>query len=83
MNQLQIWQVWLPPMLAVIGSLIVVVLAAWMNTRAVSAMIEAQGAKTAQQIAEFELRLTKQLLELSNRVAHLEEQRGIVFTPGH
>jgi hypothetical protein len=47
--------------------------------RSVTSMISAQGmemkaavAELKQQMAEFELRLTRQLLELSNRVARLE-----------
>lgn len=80
--QWQIWQVWVPPVLALFGSLIVVVITAWLNTRAVSALVDARVAELKQQMAEFELRLTRQLLELSNRVARLEEQRGVVYTPG-
>jgi len=91
--QWQIWQVWVPPILALFGILIVVVITAWLNTRAVTSMIDAQRAELKQQMAglelrltkqitEFEMRLTNQILELCNWVARLEEQRGVVYTPG-
>jgi hypothetical protein len=41
--QWQIWQVWVPPALALFGSLIVVVITAWLNTKSVISMISAQG----------------------------------------
>lgn len=34
-------QVWMPPILALFGALIVVVVTAWLNTRALSAQIDA------------------------------------------
>jgi hypothetical protein len=38
-----VWQVWIPPILALFGSLIVVVITAWLNTRSVTSMISAHG----------------------------------------
>jgi len=88
-------QLWLPAILALFGSLIVVVLTAWINTRMLSAQITAvdsrieavrseMGALRAemrQGFAELELRLTRQIMELDHRVERLEEQRGLVRTP--
>jgi uncharacterized membrane-anchored protein YhcB (DUF1043 family) len=88
-------QLWLPAILALFGSLIVVVLTAWINTRMLSAQIAAvdsrieavrseMGALRAemrQGFAELELRLTRQIMELDHRVERLEEQRGLVRTP--
>jgi len=81
-------QAWMPAILALFGSLIVVVLTAWINTRMLSAQIEAVRseigalrAETRQGFAELELRLTKQIMELDHRIERLEEQRGLIRTP--
>ena len=81
-------QLWMPAILALFGSLIVVVMTAWINTRMLSAQIEAINTKidalrseVKQGLAELELRLTKQILELDRRVERLEEQRGLIRTP--
>jgi len=81
-------QLWMPAILALFGSLIVVVLTAWINTRMLSAQIEAVRseiatlrAETRQGFAELELRLTKQIMELDHRVERLEELRGLIRTP--
>ena len=81
-------QAWMPAILALFGSLIVVVLAAWINTRMLSAQIEAVHseigalrAEMRQGFAELELRLTKQIMELDHRIERLEDQRGLIRTP--
>ena len=74
-------QLWMPAILALFGSLIVVVLAAWINTRMLSAQIDALRAEVRQGFAELELRLTKQIMELAHRVERLEAQRGLIRTP--
>lgn len=66
-------QLWMPAILALFGSLIVVVLTAWINTRMLSAQIDALRSEMKQGFAELELRLTKQILELYHRVERLEE----------
>ncbi len=82
----------MPAVLALFGSLIVVVVTARMNTKAVSAQIEtvraelrgemqSLRAEVRQLIAELELRIVKEILELRNRVERLEEQRGIIRQP--
>jgi hypothetical protein len=69
-------QAWMPAILALFGSLIVVVLTAWINTRMLSAQIEAVRSEigtlrteTRQGLAELELRLTKQIMELDHRLS--------------
>jgi len=81
-------QAWMPAILALFGSSIVVVLTAWINTRMLSAQIETVNARIEslrsemrQGFAELELRLTKQILELDHRIERLEEQRGLIRTP--
>jgi uncharacterized protein involved in exopolysaccharide biosynthesis len=44
-------QLWMPPILAMFGSLIVVVITAWFNTRALSAQIEAVRAEMRAEMA--------------------------------
>jgi len=81
-------QVWMPAILALFVSLIVVVLTACINTRMLSAQIEtvnsrieALRAEMKQGFAELELRLTRQIVELDRRIERLEEQRGLIRTP--
>jgi len=82
-------QFWMPTVLSLFGTLIVVVFTAWLNTRSLSAQIDARTdavnsridalrAELKQSLAEMELRLTKQIMELSSRVERLEEARGLV-----
>ncbi|SPF51990.1 exported hypothetical protein [Candidatus Sulfopaludibacter sp. SbA4] len=77
-------QPWMPAFLALFGSVMVVVITAWLNTKALSAQIdavraqiEAVRAEMNQHIAEAELRIIKEILELKSRVERLEEQRLI------
>jgi hypothetical protein len=46
-----------------------------------SAQIDALRAEFKQQLAELELRLTRQILELTHRIERLEETRGLIRTP--
>jgi hypothetical protein len=50
-------QMWMPAVLALFGSLMVVVVTAWLNTRALSSQIEALRAETKQGLAEFRLEI--------------------------
>jgi uncharacterized membrane-anchored protein YhcB (DUF1043 family) len=86
-------QLWMPAVLALFGTVIVVVLTAWLTTRAVSAQLEASRAEMKQAMAELELRLSKQMaelelhlgkqiMELAQRVERLEEARGLVRPSG-
>jgi hypothetical protein len=78
-------QLWMPAILALFGSLIVVSFTAWINTRAVLAhidaarsQIDALRAEFKKDLAEFELRLNTRLSALERRIERLEEQRGLV-----
>jgi len=78
-------QFWMPAILALFGSLIVVSFTAWINTRAVLAHIEvvraelgALRAEFKKDLAEFELRLNTRLSALEHRIERLEEQLGLV-----
>lgn len=81
-------QAWMPAVLALFGSLIVVAFTAWLNTRAVIAHVDALRAEMntlraemKQSMAELEMRLTQQISNLSHRVERLEEQRGGLVRP--
>ena len=78
-------QLWMPAILALFGSLIVVSFTAWINTRAILAQtdalrahIDALRAEFKKDLAEFELRLNTRFSALERRIERLEEQRGLV-----
>jgi hypothetical protein len=78
-------QLWMPAILALFGSLITVVITAWLNTRALSGQIDAVRAEInvlraemKQGFAELRLEFHKDLSDLTRRVERLEEQRGLV-----
>jgi hypothetical protein len=82
-------QLWMPAVLSLFGTLIVVVLTAWLNTRMLSAQVEsarselraeigALRAEMKQGFAELRLEFHQQFAELSRRVERLEEVRGLV-----
>ena len=82
-------QLWMPAVLSLFGTLSVVMLTAWLNTRMLSVQVEsgrdelrsemkAMEERIGRQLAELELRLSKQIMELSQWVERLEEARGLV-----
>jgi hypothetical protein len=71
-------QIWMPTLLALFGSLLVVVISAWLNTKALSARIEALRAETRQGFAELRLDFYTEISQLTCCVGRLEEQRGLV-----
>ena len=82
-------QLWMPAVLSLFGTLIVVVLTAWLNTRMLSAQVESVRselraeigtlrAEMKQGFAELRLEFHQQFTELSRRVERLEEVRGLV-----
>lgn len=73
--------IWLPPLLTLLGTLIVVVFTAWQSSRAVMAEIATLRAETKAGFAELELRLTKQISELAGRIKTLEERAGVIYRP--
>lgn len=82
-------QVWMPTILALFGSQLVVVFSAWLNTKALSAQIEGSDKKLTARIealraemrqgfAELRLDFHRKISQLTRRVERLEEQRGLV-----
>src|SRR5437016_3328966 len=72
-------QLWMPAVLALFGTLIVVVFTAWLNSRMLAAKVDAQGtridalrAEMKQSMAELELRLSKQIMETKQSIADFE-----------
>ena len=75
-------QIWMPAILALFGSLLVVVLTAWLNTKALSAQIEGVDKKLTAQIealrtetrqgfAELRLDFHTEISQLTRRVERL------------
>lgn len=54
-------QIWMPTILALFGSLLVVVFTAWLNTKALSAQIEGVDKKLSAQIDGIEKKLSAQI----------------------
>jgi len=54
-------QIWMPAILALFGSLLVVVFTAWLNTKALSAQIEGVDKKLTAQIEGVDRKLTAQI----------------------
>ena len=85
-------QLWMPAVLSLFGTLIVVVLTGWINTRMLSAQIEAVRseinalrAEMKAELAELRLEfhrdlseLRAEIAELRHRVERLEETRGLI-----
>jgi hypothetical protein len=71
-------QLWMPAILSLFGSLLVVVVTAWLNTKALSSQIDLLRAEMKQMFAEFRLEIHANLTDLKHRVERLEEQRGLV-----
>jgi hypothetical protein len=69
---------WMPAILSLFGTLIVVVITAWMNTRTLSSQIDALRAETRQGFSELRLQFHKEVSALAQGVDRLEEQRAIL-----
>jgi hypothetical protein len=71
---------WIPAILSLFGTLIVVVITAWMNmnTHTLSSQIDALRAETRQGFAELRLEFHKGISALAQSVDRLEEQRAIL-----
>jgi hypothetical protein len=69
---------WMPAILSLFGTLIVVVITAWMNTRTLSSQIDALRAEVRQGFAELRLEFHKEFSAFAQRVDRLEEQRAIL-----
>jgi len=81
-------QQWMPAFLSLFGTLMVVVVTAWLNTKALSSQIDAvrsemQVLRTEVKLAlsEFRLEMHADLTDLKHRVERLEEPRGGLVRP--
>jgi hypothetical protein len=71
---------WMPAILALFGSLVVVLMGMWLNTKALSNQLDALRAEMKQGLAEFRIEMLTPIQEIKRRVERLEEQRGL-FRP--
>ena len=74
------WTTLVGPVVTLLGTMLVVMLGVSLQNRALERAVDLVRAELKQQLAEFELRITKQILELVHRVKHLEEARGLIRT---
>ena len=74
-------QTWMPAILALFGSLLVVLMGMWLNTKALSAQIDALRAEMKQSMAEFRVDIVPPMADLRHRVEVLEQQRGGLYRP--
>jgi hypothetical protein len=89
MNQtVPLWAMAIAPVATLLGTMLIVMLGIYLQNRSnerlsekLGAQIDALRAEFKQQLAELELRLTKQIMELAHRVERLEETRGLIRTP--
>ena len=89
MNQsVPLWATVISPVATLLGTMLIVILGVYLQNRSserigekLSAQIDALRAEFKQQLAELELRITKQIMELAHRVERLEEARGLIRTP--
>jgi hypothetical protein len=82
------WAMLIAPVATLLGTMLIVMVGVYLQNRAservgdkLSAQIDALRAEFKQQLAELELRLTRQILELTHRIDRLEEARGLIRTP--
>jgi len=70
-------QIWMPAILALFGSLLVVVFTAWLNTKAVTAHIDGVDRKVTAQIEGLDRKVTAQIEGLDKKVtAQIEALRA-------
>jgi ABC-type transport system involved in cytochrome bd biosynthesis fused ATPase/permease subunit len=69
-------KIWLPPMLTLLGTLIVVTFTAWYNTRSVHALIEALRQEVRANMAEAFAPVNLALQRLENKLDHYAEVRA-------
>ena len=70
-------QLWMPAILALFGTLTVVI-TAWLHARAVTSQIDAVRGEMKQGFAEQRLEFHKDFSDLARRVERIEEQRSLV-----
>jgi hypothetical protein len=89
MNQpTQLWTTLFAPVATLLGTMLVVMLGVYLQNRSLERAVDLLRAEIGtlraefkQPLAELELRLTKQIMELAHRVERLEETRGLIRTP--
>jgi hypothetical protein len=82
MNQyVPLWAMLLAPVVTLLGTMLVVMLGVYLQNRSLERAVDLLRAEFKQQLAEFELRLTRLILDLTHRVERLEEARGLIRTP--
>ena len=89
MNQsVALWAMAISPVATLLGTMLIVMLGVYLQNRTAQASeekligrMDALRAEFRQQLAELELRLTKQITELAHRIERLEESRGLSRTP--
>jgi hypothetical protein len=69
-------KLWPPPMLTLLGTLIVITFTAWLNTRSVHAMIAELGQSVRADIAELRGELKLDILRIENKVDHYAETQA-------
>ncbi len=81
MNQVTpLWLTLITPVATLLGTMLVVMLGVYLQNRALERAVDLLRADIRQQLAELELRLTKQILDVEHRVERLEEARGLIRT---
>ncbi len=81
MNQaLPLWATLITPIATLPGTMLVVMLGMYLQNRALERAVDLLRAEVKQYLAEMELRLTKQILDLIHRVERIEEGRGLIRT---
>jgi len=74
------WILLIGPIATLLGTMLVMMLGVYLQNRALERSVDLIRAELKQQLGELELRLTKQILDLTHRVERLEEGRGLIRT---
>jgi hypothetical protein len=69
-------KIWLPPMLTLLGTLIVVTFTAWLSTRSVHAMIDALRHEMRADLTELRGELKLDILRIENKLDHYAETQA-------
>ena len=82
MNQaVPTWTILVGPAATLLGTMLVVMLGVYLQNRALERSVDLLRAELKQHLAEMELRITRQILELVHWVERLEDARGLIRTP--
>lgn len=75
-NRMDELKLWLPPVLTLLGTLIVVTFTAWLNTRSVHSMIEASRQETRADMAVLKLDLMTSVQRIEYKLDHLVDTQA-------